>query len=213
MFDWNRARERRRLVRPGVTFQGDARRHQNVRRRPRRRQAGARACYGRLGIQRTWVCASSQRRDDTGRGLRSLPPALRSGQSLQGRTVVSDVTAIAGSRSAGIAVEVYTFIGSSGSASGSFRCIFGRRPTPPPACARAAGLLRHGRHHARASRRCARSGNPRSTPAPRPCLTDTATTDGGATCRASPRTCQSSACPKRGLTGTATIAGPRSTTL
>lgn len=121
-FDWNTVRDRRRLVRAGVTFQdetlrdgiqspsvldpGPSDKKELVHR------------MDRLGIQRANVglpASSARNFEDSLLLCREIESArLRIRPVAAGRTVVADVLAIADvADRAGVAVEVYAFIGSS----------------------------------------------------------------------------------------------------
>jgi 2-isopropylmalate synthase len=122
IYDWNRARERRRLVRLGVTFQDETLRdgiqNPSVVDPPAGDKLELVHAMNALGIQRVNVglpASSKRNRDDTEAACREIASArLAIRPVAAGRTVVADVTAIAEiAQRAGLAIEVYTFIGSS----------------------------------------------------------------------------------------------------
>jgi 2-isopropylmalate synthase len=122
VYDWNHARERRRLVRQGVTFQDETLRDGIQNPSVVDPQVSDKLqlvhAMNALGIQRVNVglpASSARNREDTLAACQEIARAkLEICPVAAGRTVVSDVMAIAEiSQHAGLAIEVYTFIGSS----------------------------------------------------------------------------------------------------
>jgi 2-isopropylmalate synthase len=122
VYDWNRARDRRRLVRAGVTFQDETLRdgiqNPSVVDPPVSDKLQMVHAIDAIGIQRVNVglpASSTRNRDDTEAACREIASARLAVRPVAaGRTVVSDVTVIAEiAQRAGIPIEVYTFIGSS----------------------------------------------------------------------------------------------------
>lgn len=122
MFDWNRARPRNALMRPGVTFQDETLRdgiqNPSIVDPTLAEKLELVSLMDQLGIQRANVGLPASSRRNFEDSLALCREIAQSRLAIRpvaaGRTVVADVTAVVEvSQRAGIAVEVYTFIGSS----------------------------------------------------------------------------------------------------